>query len=188
MRHDGSLISKLNGSWHEYAVWGFMAIASAHVAEHVVQTVQIFALGWARPEARGLFGQWFPWLVTSETLHYFYAIFTLAGIALLLPGFKGRARLWWVVALLAQFWHHIEHVLLLFQRVAEEPFFGRQVPTSLIQLWFPRVELHLFYNAVVLVPLLVALGYHLFPSASELGAATCGCARRLLRRASAAAA
>jgi len=37
----------------------------------------------------------------------------------------------------------------------------------IVQLVAPRVELHLFYNAVVFIPMLVAMYYHLWPSASE---------------------
>jgi hypothetical protein len=37
------------------------------------------------------------------------------------------------------------------------PDFGNAVPTSILQLWFPRLELHLFYNTVVFVPMVVAM-------------------------------
>ena len=180
MNASESLLEKLNTDWHRLAIWGFMAIVVAHLAEHAVQAFQIFVLGWAGPESRGVFGQWFPWLVTSETLHYLYAIFTLAGIMVLLPGFVGTARFWWFVALATQTWHHFEHVLLLVQRLTGDPFFGKQVPTSLVQLWLPRVELHLFYNAVVFLPLVIALLYHLWPSPKERSIALCGCAFRQL--------
>jgi hypothetical protein len=181
MRALTDLGHEINSSWHFYAVWGFMAVVAAHMAEHAVQAVQIFVLGWDRPESRGLVGQWFPWLVSSETLHYLYAIFTLSGIMLLLPGFVGAARFWWVIALLTQFWHHFEHFLLLVQRLLEDPFFGQAVPTSIVQLWLPRVELHLFYNAVVFVPLVLAVVSHHFPSAAERAASRCDCAARFPR-------
>ena len=42
-------------------------------------------------------------------------------------------------------------------------FFGRPVPTSLVQLWVPRVELHLFYNTIVFIPMVIAMYYHMFP-------------------------
>ena len=41
------------------------------------------------------------------------------------------------------------------------------MPTSLIQLWVPRVELHLFYNTIVFIPMVIAMYYHLFPPAAE---------------------
>jgi hypothetical protein len=53
------------------------------------------------------------------------------------------------------------------------------VPTSVLQVFLPRVELHLFYNSVVFVPMVIAMYYHLRPSESELAASVCGCARPL---------
>jgi len=47
-----------------------MVLVLAHAAEHVLQAVQIYALGWAVPDARGGLGLVFPGLVTSEWLHY----------------------------------------------------------------------------------------------------------------------
>lgn len=80
------------------------------------------------------------------------------------------------MALVIQFWHHIEHALLQVQAITGHPFFGRPVPTSILQLWFPRLELHLFYNTVVFIPMIVGMYYHLFPNASEAGAVRCSCA------------
>jgi hypothetical protein len=65
-----------------------------------------------------------------------------------------------------QFWHHIEHLLLISQYMTGHNLFGRPVPTSIIQLWIPRVELHLFYNAIVFIPMVIAMYYHLFPPAT----------------------
>jgi hypothetical protein len=50
------------------------------------------------------------------------------------------------------------------------------VPTSLLQLVLPRVELHLFYNSVVFLPMVIAMVYHLRPSRAEAAMATCTCA------------
>jgi hypothetical protein len=44
---------------------------------------------------------------------------------------------------------------------------GKPVPFSVLQFFFPRVELHLFYNSVVFVPMVIAMYYHMFPPASE---------------------
>jgi hypothetical protein len=52
------------------------------------------------------------------------------------------------------------------------------VPTSLVQLVVPRIELHLFYNAVVFIPMVVAMVYHLRPSPAEAAATHCSCALR----------
>ena len=141
-------VRSVNHAHHRLALGGFLVIVLAHWAEHLVQAYQIWVLGWARPQSRGVLGQFLPWLVTSEWMHYGYALVMLAGLFLLRPGFVGRARTWWTVALVIQFWHHIEHFLLLLQAQLHTNFFGAAVPTSILQLIYPRVELHLFYNSV----------------------------------------
>jgi hypothetical protein len=151
-------------------------IVLAHWAEHVVQAIQIWVLGWPVPEARGVLGVWFPWLVTSEALHYGYAVVMLIGLIILRPGFTGQARTWWTVALGIQVWHHFEHLLLLGQHVLGKNLAGRPVPTSVLQLEFPRVQLHLFYNAVVFVPMVVAMVLHRRPAAAGEVPAACTCA------------
>jgi hypothetical protein len=163
-----TVMERLNGPYHELALRVFTAIVLAHWAEHLLQAFQIYALGWPVPEARGLLGQFYPWLVRSEILHYGYALVMLAGLWILRPGFTGvRDRQWWTIALGIQFFHHIEHALLITQATLGHNFFGRPVPTSLIQLWVPRVELHLFYNTIVFVPMMIGMYYHLFPPIEE---------------------
>ena len=174
----GMSLAALNGRYHRAAVNTFMIVVLAHWAEHLVQAYQIWALGWPRPAARGVLGQFFPWLVTSEWLHYGYALIMLAGLILLRPGFVGQARTWWTVALVIQFWHHIEHLLLLIQAQAGTFFFGAAVPTSVAQIVFPRVELHLFYNSIVFIPMVIAVYLHLRPNEKDREATTCSCIRR----------
>jgi hypothetical protein len=87
----------------------------------------------------------------------------------------GRSRTWWDISLVIQFWHHIEHLLLLGQKLTGHNLFGKEVPTSVVQLFVMRVELHLFYNAVVFLPMLIAMYYHLRPPSGE-PAAECSCA------------
>jgi hypothetical protein len=174
----GFSVAAINGRYHRAALNAFMVIVLAHWAEHLVQAYQVWVLDLPRPAARGVLGQAFPWLATSEWLHYAYAIVMLAGLFLLRPGFAGRARIWWTVALVIQFWHHIEHLLLLIQAQTHTFFFGGAVPTSVAQLIVPRVELHLFYNSIVFIPMVVAVYLHLRPNERELQAASCSCARR----------
>jgi hypothetical protein len=173
-------VERLNGPLHEVGLRSFMVIVLAHWAEHLLQAFQIYALGWPVPEARGLLGLYFPWLIQSETLHYGYAIVMLIGLFLFRPGFTGVVdRRWWNAALVIQFWHHIEHLLLLLQAASGQNLLGRPVPTSILQLWLPRVELHLFYNAIVFIPMIVAMYYHVFPPISEATGSTgqkCTCA------------
>ena len=173
-----TLRARLNGPWHERALRIFMVVVLAHLAEHFVQAYQAYVLHLPMHEARGILGQWFPWLIHSEVLHYGYAVIMLVGIWVLLPGFVGRARTWWLAALVIQFWHHIEHALLQGQIIFGHNLFGSPVPTSIIQLWIPRLELHLFYITIVFVPMVVAMFYHLFPTQAERGAMRCSCALR----------
>jgi hypothetical protein len=167
----------LNHGSHRAALGVFLVITLGHWAEHLVQAYQIWVLGWARPQARGVLGQFYPWLVKSEWMHYGYAIVMLIGLFLLRPAFAGRARTWWTVALVIQFWHHIEHFLLLIQAQTGHNLFGKPVPTSLLQLIYPRVELHLFYNSVVFLPMIIGMYFHLRPNRRELDATACNCVR-----------
>lgn len=103
----------VNGRWQSPVLLLFLAVNLAHVTEHVLQAVQIFALGWPRSQALGALGLVWPWLVRSEWLHYWYALVILVGLIALRPALTGRVRAWWDVALAIQIWHHVEHALLL---------------------------------------------------------------------------
>ena len=174
-----SFYDKLNSQWHERALQIFMAIVLAHWGEHLVQAYQIWVLGWPRPKANGILGLWYPWLIQSEVLHYGYAVIMLTGLWVLRKGFTGRARTWWTVALVIQFWHHIEHFLLISQATLHHNLAGKPVPFSVLQFFFPRVELHLFYNSVVFIPMVIAVYYHMFPPTSEPQVhANCSCSWR----------
>jgi len=178
MSADRGLVHRLNQEWHEKALWAFMAVVLAHWAEHLAQAYQIYALKWPVPEARGVLGLWFPWLVSSETLHYGYALVMLAVLWVLRSGFSGRSYTWWMVAFWIQFWHHFEHALLQAQAIAGANLFNSPVPVSILQFWIRRPELHLFYNAAVFFPMIVAMYYHMFPSAEEERQMQCSCAVR----------
>jgi hypothetical protein len=78
-----------------------------------------------------------------------------------------------------QFWHHIEHALLQGQVIADRTLFGAAAPTSILQLFVPRLELHLFYNTVVFIPMTVAMFYHVLPGAADHAQMRCACALRL---------
>jgi hypothetical protein len=176
---DLSLYDKLNTIWHKRALQVFMVIVLAHWAEHLAQAWQVYVLGWPRPKAGGFLGLIFPWLVSSESLHYAYAIVMLIGIWVLRKGFTGTSRKWWTVALVIQFWHHIEHFVLQWQALFHHNWFESAVPVSFLQLAFPksRVEIHLFYNGVVFIPMMIGMYYHMFPPKGEAHA-QCACAVR----------
>jgi hypothetical protein len=166
---------KLNSRWHERALQIFMLIVLGHWVEHLFQAYQIYVMNWPRPRALGMLGLVYPWLVQTETLHYGYALVMLVGIWSLRKGFTGTSRTWWTVALAIQFWHHIEHALLLGQATLHHNLFHSPVPVSILQLVFPRVELHLFYNSVVFIPMVIGVYYHMFPPKNETERAACTC-------------
>ncbi len=169
------LVQKLNAEWHKPALWVFTFIVLGHWAEHLVQTFQIYVLNWPVPKALGLLGLYYPWLVKSEALHYGYALVMLVGLWLLRTGFVGSSHRWWMIALWIQFWHHIEHALLQGQALAGRNLFDAPVPMSVLQLVLPRVELHLFYNTIVFVPMAIAMFYHMFPLPGEEAHMGCTC-------------
>jgi hypothetical protein len=173
-----SFHEKLNGRWHKPALQLFLAVVLAHWAEHLAQATQIYLLGWPVPEARGVLGLWFPWLVKSELMHYLYALVMLVGLWMLRDGFRGPSRRWWTVALGIQFWHHIEHALLIGQAVSAHNLFGAPVPMSVLQLLIPRVELHLFYNTIVFIPMVTGMYLHMFPPEGAEPNPDCSCAWR----------
>jgi hypothetical protein len=172
-----TFVDRVNGPQHELALRAFTIIVLAHWGEHLMQAYQIYGLGWPVPEARGMLGYFYPWLIKSEVLHYGYALVMLAGLWLLRSGFTGpKDRQWWTLALGIQFFHHFEHLLLQIQALSGHNFFGRPVPTSIAQLWVPRVELHLFYNTIVFIPMVVAMYYHMFPPSPDAERQQCTCA------------
>ncbi|WP_204048526.1 hypothetical protein [Microbispora siamensis] len=171
----------LNTRHHRAALGVFALIVVAHWAEHIAQAIQVYVLGWSLPEARGVLGLPFPWLVTSEWMHYGYALLMLIGLIMLRHGFTGRARVWWNVSLGIQVWHHFEHFLLLVQAMTGDHLLGRPVPTSIIQLLVPRMELHLFYNTLVTIPMVVAMILHRRPNEAERAVMRCSCAPALAR-------
>lgn len=172
------LILKLNTVWHERALQIFLVIVLAHWAEHLVQAYQIYVLGWPVPESRGVLGHWFPWMVSSELLHYGYALIMLIGLWILRTGFTGRSYTWWMISFGIQFWHHIEHGLLQGQAIIGQNLANSPVPMSLVQFIIPRVELHLIYNSLVFIPMIIAMYLHMFPAPGEEAHMKCSCAVR----------
>ncbi|MFZ0955946.1 MAG: hypothetical protein WAN60_06365 [Candidatus Sulfotelmatobacter sp.] len=165
---------KLNTRWHERALQIFMLVVLAHWGEHLFQAYQVYVLHWPRPKALGMLGLVYPWLVTSEAMHYGYALVMLIGLWILRKGFTGVSHTWWMVAFWIQFWHHFEHFLLFWQATFHHNFWGKPVPYSILQLVVPRVELHLFYNSIVFIPMVIAMYYHMFPAEGQ-GNPACTC-------------
>ena len=109
-------------------------------------------------------------------MHYSYALVMLVGLWTLRKRFSGTSRKWWTLALLIQFWHHIEHAVLQWQALTHHYWLGSPVPVSFAQMLLPkfRIEIHLFYNALVFVPMVIGMYYHLSPPSGE-ESAKCSC-------------
>jgi hypothetical protein len=168
-----TFMEKLNGRWHERALWIYLVLVILHWTEHLVQAAQIWVFGMPRPQALGALGYVWPWLVKSEVMHFTYALLMLIGLVLLRPGFRGAAKQWWTASLAIQTWHLFEHTLLFGQAIAGQNLFGSPVPTSILQQYVPRPELHLLYNLAVFIPMIVAMRMHTRPSQAEVNDCTC---------------
>ncbi|MBW4535183.1 MAG: hypothetical protein KME09_14710 [Pleurocapsa minor HA4230-MV1] len=129
----------------------FIGICIAHFVEHLAQIYELYVLGWSRPLCLGFLGLWQPALMHSEWLHYGYALFMLIGLYQLQRQVKTR---WWVTTIYLQQFHHLEHLLLLIQALGGVAMANR---TSIGGAFFPRLELHFFYNLVVMIPMMIAL-------------------------------
>jgi hypothetical protein len=138
----GTFMERVNSDWHEIAMRSFMVVVLGHWMEHFLQTFQIYVLGWPVPQARGMIGLAFPSLVSSEVLHYGYALVMVVALWALRPGFTGKQeRWWWTLALGIQFFHHFEHALLQWM-------IGRAIVTSAVHVKtelpfhaFPNIEI-----------------------------------------------
>ena len=152
------LIKLVNGRHYSKYLLAFNIIVLSHFAEHVAQMIQLYLLHWERKQSLGLLGLWQSWLVHSEWLHYIHALFMLVGLYLLGFSVVGKAKWWSDLAIKLAFYHHIEHFIILSQAIAHYNLFNSPTPTSIVQaMGVPRIELHFFYNLMVLVPMLISL-------------------------------
>ena len=163
------VLSVWNGARHPQALLVYLLVAGGHFTEHLVQIGQVYLLGWPIRKAGGILGLWFPGLATSEVLHTAYNSAQLTGLILLAPGFRGTgwARRFWTIAIVAQSWHFLEHVLLQVQYLTGYYLFEMVRQTSLLELFFPRVELHFVYNLLAFTPTFIAIVLRLRQRAVE---------------------
>lgn len=155
---------------NKLTIWAFALLMIAHWLEHAFQAWQVYVMHMPRACALGMLGMKYPWLIKTESLHFGFAVFTTIGLLMLWNLFTKSAdwmdnvnpviapptASWWKAATYISIWHLFEHTLL-FAQALTHPWFGKAVPTSIIQLVVPRIELHLFYNSLVTVPIAVAM-------------------------------
>ena len=65
-----------------------------------------------------------------------------------------------MAALGFQSWHVFEHILLQVQYLTGHYLFNSPQQPSLLELFFPRIELHFVYNVVVFIPIMLAAVAH----------------------------
>lgn len=170
----------LNGRLHRRVLLLYLLVVAGHFSEHLVQAFQVYVLRWHPRLAGGILGLYLPRLAQNEVLHISYNSLQLTGLILLWPGFRslGAARRWWNVALGVQCWHLFEHILLMAQVMSGSYLFGADHQKSLLEFVFPRVQLHLAYNLLVLIPTLLAVWFYLRETRARRQRAAAGSALR----------
>jgi hypothetical protein len=134
-----------------------IAIQGIHVVEHIIQLIQVFALGVHEDDALGLLGYVFAFQGTEEWLHLAFNSAYLGALFILLVGllWSPAARtIVPVAAMLAFFlfavwlesWHVLEHAVIIGNVIAND---GCPCPGILdAGLGVGDTVLHFGYNAV----------------------------------------
>lgn len=123
----------------------------AHLAEHVSQMVELHALAWPLPLARGIIGEF-----DIEPVHFWWNTTILFGATLLLFRYRRNGWLWssWLFSI----WHEIEHAYIYFHWYLGEGISGHpgilgagglvdQAHVAIPYLTtMGRADLHFWYN------------------------------------------
>lgn len=159
-----ALLAGMRKNWQVKVIVAFMVVAGGHFAEHLIQIFEYLVLGWPAKQSGGILGLWFPGLAASEYLHSGWNTLQLTGLILLWPLFrrKGKASLFWKLAMVAQSWHWLEHVLLQVQYLTGYYLFHAIKQQSILELFFPRIELHFVYNLLSFMPTLIAVLLYMY--------------------------
>ena len=142
------------GAW--LALYFVLALTqTGHVMEHVVQVTQLRILGLSGEHAHGVFGA-----LDIEWVHFVWNAWVLVAIVALLLG--RQRNLWlWIAAPLAA-WHLLEHsvLIVLYLVTGTEGNPGLLAMGGLLANGLPlvRPDLHLVYNLVETLPLLIGFG------------------------------
>jgi hypothetical protein len=146
-----------------------VAIQGGHVFEHVVQLVQVFALGVADKDALGLLGYVLQFNGTEEWLHLGYnAFYLLALYALIVPLWRitpevlPRSAFWLfiIAGVWLETWHVVEHGVIISHVIADG---GCPCPgIGDVALGLSDTILHFVYNVLayagVVYAYLIVLG------------------------------
>ena len=126
-----------------------------HLLEHVVQVAQVHVLGMAPPDANGVFTA-----LDAEWVHFLWNTWVLAATVPLVLRYRDNS--WLRLAAVAAVWHELEHAYLIVGHVmngtvgdpgllAGGGALGGGVPVT-------RIDLHVAYNVIETLPIVVAFG------------------------------
>ena len=132
-----------------------VVIQGGHVVEHVIQLVQVFALGVAEQDALGLLGYLVQFNGTEEWLHLGYNTFYLLALyALIVPLWRIKGTVlpdwafWFFLAasVWLETWHMVEHGVIISHVIANG---GCPCPgIGDAALGISDTVLHFIYNAI----------------------------------------
>lgn len=146
---------KLHTDWSVYswlALFELLVILQiAHLVEHLSQMIELHALAWPGPIARGIVGE-----LDIEPVHFWWNTAILVAGTLLLLRYRGNRWLWasWLFSL----WHQLEHIYIYFfwflpKGVSGHPgILGAGGILDQANITFPfltmlsRPDLHFWYN------------------------------------------
>jgi hypothetical protein len=134
---------------------GVVAVQGVHVFEHVVQLIQVFALGIPEDQALGLLGYVFQFQGTEEWLHLVFNVTYLLMLCVLLLSLRTLTPSQmptWAFATFAlgavglESWHVVEHAVIIANVIRNN---GCPCPgIGDAALGITDVVLHFFYNLV----------------------------------------
>ena len=132
-------------------------IQTLHMGEHSVQVLQMLITRGDLAHSHGVFGQ-----LDFETVHFVADTLLWFALGVFLVLFRG-ANKWLWVAFAAASLHEIEHFYLFWMYLADRAtyaaggFAGIMGSGGVIGSPLGRPYLHFSYNAIVIVPMLIAL-------------------------------
>jgi hypothetical protein len=140
------------------------AVQGAHVFEHIVQLLQVFAFGVPEDDALGLLGYVLQFNGTEEWLHLVFNAAYLASLyALLVPLWRitpsvlptWAFAMFVVASVWVETWHMVEHATIISHVLANG---GCPCPgIGDVALGLSDTILHFFYNAVAYTGVVIAL-------------------------------
>jgi hypothetical protein len=154
-------VLEAGGKRRRYGVYaaflGVVVFQTLHMGEHTVQLLQLLVTDGDLAHSHGVFGQ-----LDLETVHFGADTGVWLALGAFLVRFRGENRWLWV-AFVAASLHQIEHFYLFWMYHAHAAaydaggFAGIMGSGGLIGSPLGRPYLHFSYNAIVIVPMLVAL-------------------------------